>query len=92
MKKNMKKSKNKVIKSSIILLLLIVGVCFLFVPIFKNLNFGLDLQDVKSFSSIPYASPRFRAWYILQHLKSPKTGCKAFVDHMKFSELVKVEF
>ena len=44
MKKNMKKSKNKVIKSSIILLLLIVGVCFLFVPIFKNLNFGLDLQ------------------------------------------------
>ena len=44
MKKNMKKSKNKVIKSSIILLLLIVGVCFLFIPTFKNLNFGLDLQ------------------------------------------------
>ncbi|WP_287054739.1 DUF3289 family protein [Treponema sp.] len=64
--------------------------CLLYFDLYDR--FGLDLQDVKSFSSIPYASPRFRAWYILQHLKSPKTGCKAFVDHMKFSELVKVEF
>lgn len=42
-KKN-KSSKNKVLLSSGILFLVIVGVCFLFIPIFKNLNFGLDLQ------------------------------------------------
>lgn len=39
-----KKSKKRVILSSIILVLLVVGVCFSFIPIFKNLNFGLDLQ------------------------------------------------
>ena len=43
-KVNKKKSGKQVIVSSVILLLLIVVVCFLFVPIFKNLNFGLDLQ------------------------------------------------
>ena len=46
MKKNNKKNNGtkKVIISSIVLLLLIVGICFSFIPIFKNLNFGLDLQ------------------------------------------------
>ena len=39
-----KKSKRKVILSSLILFTIIVGVCFLFIPIFNNLNFGLDLQ------------------------------------------------
>ncbi len=47
----MKKKKNKekkviskVIISITILVLLVVGICFSFIPIFKNLNFGLDLQ------------------------------------------------
>lgn len=40
-KKNMKK---KVIITSAILILLVVGICFSFIPIFKNLKFGLDLQ------------------------------------------------
>lgn len=46
MKKNIKKnnSTKKVIISSIILVLLVIGICFSFIPIFKNLNFGLDLQ------------------------------------------------
>ena len=39
-----KNKKNKVLLSSSILFLVIVGVCFLFIPIFKDLNFGLDLQ------------------------------------------------
>ena len=39
-----KNKKNKVLLSASILFLVIVGVCFLFIPIFKNLNFGLDLQ------------------------------------------------
>ena len=45
-KKNIKEKKGtkKVIISSIILTLLVVGICFLFVPLFKNLKFGLDLQ------------------------------------------------
>ena len=41
-KKN--KGRKKVILSAIILLLLMVGVGFAFVPLFKNLKFGLDLQ------------------------------------------------
>lgn len=41
MKKN---QKQKVIISSIILIVLVIGVCLCFIPIFKNLNFGLDLQ------------------------------------------------
>ena len=40
-KKNMKK---KVIITSAILILLVVVICFSFIPIFKNLKFGLDLQ------------------------------------------------
>ncbi len=40
----MKKGKGKVIRNSIILVLFIVGISFLFVPLFKNLKFGLDLQ------------------------------------------------
>ena len=39
-----KNKKNKVIIISCILVLFIVGVCFSFVPLFKNLKFGLDLQ------------------------------------------------
>ena len=41
MKKNRKK---KVVLTTILLSLLIVGVCFLFIPLFKDLKFGLDLQ------------------------------------------------
>ena len=43
-KSNVKKGKKRVITSSIILLLLVVGIGFLFVPLFKGLKFGLDLQ------------------------------------------------
>lgn len=43
-KGNVKKGKKRVITSSIILLLLAVGIGFLFVPLFKGLKFGLDLQ------------------------------------------------
>ena len=43
MKKN-KSGKGRVFTLSTILLLLIVGIGFLFVPLFKNLKFGLDLQ------------------------------------------------
>lgn len=47
MKKNKKKKDNGlkglIVKSSI-LVLLVVLICFLFVPLFKNLKFGLDLQ------------------------------------------------
>lgn len=45
MAKNSKKSKKgKVIRNSIILILLAVGIGLLFVPLFHNLKFGLDLQ------------------------------------------------
>ena len=43
MKKD-KKGRNKVIRTTIILLLIIVGLCFACVPLFRNLKFGLDLQ------------------------------------------------
>ena len=36
--------KGKVITTSAFLILLVVGICFLFVPLFKSLKFGLDLQ------------------------------------------------
>ena len=39
-----KNGKKKVITISCILILLIVGICFSFVPLFKSLKFGLDLQ------------------------------------------------
>ena len=42
--KTKKNGKKRVIISSIILVLLMVGIGFLFVPLFKNLKFGLDLQ------------------------------------------------
>ncbi len=42
MKKNL--GKKKVIVTTIILSIIIVGICFLFVPLFNNLKFGLDLQ------------------------------------------------
>lgn len=45
MKKNKnKKNKKKIILSIITLIIVVVGICFSFIPIFKNLNFGLDLQ------------------------------------------------
>ncbi len=39
-----KGSKKKVVGTSVFLTLVIVGICFLFIPLFKNLKFGLDLQ------------------------------------------------
>lgn len=39
-----KGNKKKVVTTTIFLTLIIVGMCFLFVPLFKNLKFGLDLQ------------------------------------------------
>lgn len=45
MAKNQKKNrKKKVIIQTIILVLLVVGISFSFIPLFKNLKFGLDLQ------------------------------------------------
>ena len=43
-KKKGKTGKKKVIFSSLILILLVVGIGFLFIPLFNNLKFGLDLQ------------------------------------------------
>lgn len=43
MKKKMK-GKKKVITTTVFLLLIVVGICFSFIPLFKNLKFGLDLQ------------------------------------------------
>ena len=42
--KTNKNGKKRVLISSTILVLLMVGIGFLFVPLFKNLKFGLDLQ------------------------------------------------
>ena len=42
--KNKNKGKKKVIISSVILSLIVVMICFLFVPLFHSLKFGLDLQ------------------------------------------------
>ncbi|MBQ2639376.1 MAG: protein translocase subunit SecD [Bacilli bacterium] len=43
-KKVNKNKKGKVITTSAFLILLVVGICFLFIPLFKSLKFGLDLQ------------------------------------------------
>ena len=45
-KKNQKnkKQKIKVLTTAAILILIVVGICFSFIPLFKNLKFGLDLQ------------------------------------------------
>ena len=43
MKKN-KKGKGKVIRTTVILLLVVVGMCLACIPLFKDLKFGLDLQ------------------------------------------------
>ena len=41
----MKKNNNKkVVLTTVISCLVVVGICFLFIPLFKNLKFGLDLQ------------------------------------------------
>ena len=42
--KKKQKGKKKVIITSSILVILVVSICFLFLPLFKNLKFGLDLQ------------------------------------------------
>lgn len=39
-----KTGKKKVVLLTTVLCLVIVGICFLLIPLFKNLNFGLDLQ------------------------------------------------
>ena len=39
-----KNSKKKVVLTTIISCLVVIGICFLFVPLFKSLKFGLDLQ------------------------------------------------
>ena len=44
MKKGNKNKKSKVIITTTIMVLIAVLICFLFVPLFKNLKFGLDLQ------------------------------------------------
>ena len=44
MAKGKKSGKKRVVVHSIILLLIVVGIGFLFVPLFKGLKFGLDLQ------------------------------------------------
>lgn len=42
--KNNNKGKGKVVRTTIFLVLLVVVLCFLCIPLFKNLKFGLDLQ------------------------------------------------
>lgn len=42
--KKKKNGKGKVIRTSIFLVLLVVLICFSFIPLFNNLKFGLDLQ------------------------------------------------
>ena len=44
MKKGNKNKKSKVIITTTIMVLIAVLICFLFVPLFENLKFGLDLQ------------------------------------------------
>lgn len=44
MKGKKNNSKRKVIITTAILILIVVGICFSFIPLFKNLKFGLDLQ------------------------------------------------
>ena len=44
MKGKKKNGKKRIIINSTILVLLVVGICLLFVPLFKGLKFGLDLQ------------------------------------------------
>ena len=43
-KKEVKNKKKNVIINSIILIVLVIGIRFLFIPLFQNLKFGLDLQ------------------------------------------------
>ena len=43
-KKEQKKQKSKVIVSTIAMVIIIVGILFCLIPIFKDLKFGLDLQ------------------------------------------------
>ena len=43
-KSNMKKGKNKVILTSITMMVVVVMICLLFIPLFGGLKFGLDLQ------------------------------------------------
>ena len=42
--KKKENGKGKVVRTTIILLLLMVGIGFCFIPLFNNLKFGLDLQ------------------------------------------------
>ncbi|MBD5448337.1 MAG: DUF3289 family protein [Treponema sp.] len=50
-------------------------------------HFGLDLQDIEN-----HGETGFTAWYLLQHLnENYKTGCNAFVNHIKHEEVVEIE-
>lgn len=42
--KKEQKAKKKVVTTSVILVILTIAMCFCFTPLFKSLNFGLDLQ------------------------------------------------
>ena len=42
--KKQNKGKKKTILGSLLLCLLVIGICFSFIPLFKSLKFGLDLQ------------------------------------------------
>ena len=62
--------KGKVFGPLFVLLMVIVGICFAFIPLFKNLNFGLDLQGgfevlykVESIDGSPMNQEKMTATY-----------------------------
>ncbi len=68
--KNNKKAKKNVIMTIIALLLLCIGISLAFIPLFKNLNFGLDLQggfeilyEVKSIDGSKMTKNKMNATY-----------------------------
>ncbi len=68
--KNNKKGKKSVVGTTIVLLLLCIGIGFSFIPLFKNLNFGLDLQggfevlyEVKSIDGSKMTTNKMNATY-----------------------------
>ncbi len=68
--KNMNKSRGKTIRTLTLLVILTVGICFCFSPLFKNLKFGLDLQggfevlyEVKSIDGSKMTSDKMNSTY-----------------------------
>ncbi len=68
--KNNKKAKKNVITTTLALLFLSVGISLAFIPLFKNLNFGLDLQggfevlyEVKSIDGSRMTKNKMNATY-----------------------------